>query len=428
MNQQSAQLSKGNDLRQRRDAALDACVTGLDHFKPQVEADRETLDGLGYTAIKDEALNQKGEYGTVPEIIMDKLQQHAPDKLPLWRRMRGAAFHGASESELDHLEESLMVAMRNDAVVLKHIKAIELRTGEVQGLELDEIGQRLMNSILSYFIQRTDLSHPDQLQEKRRQIVTEIGKTIGASFPGWQESAERKELLELLDATTAPIPQLDLRTMRSRVLQALALLILRGYDIVRFRSALRDADVSDPTLPYGLWGAAFGLANLPKTITGRVFEVPGYDIEHDLLVPVDRVVSGRKAESITIVADPEPKCFAPPADEPEVTFPAVKGFIPGRTERPQPSDSEPEGGSKHKNLEDKSAAKGSKTRKGAKSDVKLPSSKTGVPDPAPVEVDFSVEPMPSIAAKKVVKKSGKKADKGSGKDDKGQLSLLKGDT
>lgn len=420
MYHQSARSSKGNDLRQRRDAALDACIKGLDYFNPQTKADRETLDGLGYAAIKDETLDLKGELGTMREIIMDRLQQRAPDKVPLWRRVTGVAVQGASESGWDHLEESLMVALRNDADALRRIKAIVLRKGDVQGLELDEIGQRLMNSILSYFIQRKDLSHPDQLQEQRRQIVTEIGKTIGASFPDWQGSAERKELLELLEATTAPIPKLDLRTMRSPVLQALALLILRGNDIVRFRDALRDADVSDPTLPYGLWGAAFGLANLPKTITARIFEAPGYDIEHDLLMPMDRVVNGGKAASVTIVAEPEPPRFAPPADEPVVTSQSDKSSLSDRAERPEPSSTEPEGGSRLQDNEDKSAAKGSKTRKGTKAATKVPSSKKGVPDQGPVVVDLTIGPKP----KKTTAKRGKRKDKG----DEGQLSLTDGDT
>lgn len=420
MNQQSARSSKSNDLRQRRDAALDACILGLDHFKPQAEADRETLDDLGYHAIKDETLALKGELGTVREIIMDRLQQRAPDKVPLWRRVTGAAVQGASETGLDQLEESLMVAMRNDADALRRIKAIVLGKDDVQGLDLDEIGQRLMNSILSYFIQRKDISHPDQLQEQRRQIVTEIGKTIAASFPDWQGSAERKELLELLEATTAPIPKLDLRTMRSPVLQALALLILRGNDIVRFRDALRDADVSDPTLPYGLWGAAFGLANLPKTITTRIFDAPDYDIEHDLLMPVDRAVNDGKAASVTIVAEPERQRFAPPADEPTVTTPPDKSTSSDRAERPGPSTTESEGVGRSKDHEDKTAVKGSKTRKGTKAAEKVPSSKKGVPDQDPVVVELPIEYEP----RKTTTKGGKKK----GKSDEGQLSLTDGDT
>ncbi len=417
---QSSRLPKGNDWSQRRDAALDACIQGLDHFKPRADADRETLDGLGYAAIKDEVLDLKGELGTLREIVMDRLQQRASDKVPLWRRVREAAVQGASVSGLDHLEESLMVAMRNDADAMRGIKAIVLRKGDVQGLELEEIGQRLMNSILSYFIQRTDLSHPDQLQEQRRQVVTEIGKSMGTSFPDWHGSAERKELLELLEATTAPIPKLDLRTMRSPVLQALALLILRGNDIVRFRDALRDADVNDPTLPYGLWGAAFGLANLPKTITARIFEAPGYDIEHDLFVPVDCVVNGGKAASVTIVAEPDPQRFTPPADESVVTSQPDISSLSDRAERPEPSITEPESGSSPKDDEGKPALKGSNTRKGTKAAAKVHSSKKGVPDQDPVVVDLSIEPK----SKKTTARRGKGKDKG----DEGLLFPAIGDT
>jgi hypothetical protein len=103
--------------------------------------------------------------------------------------------------------------------------------------------------------------------------------------------------------------------MRSPVMQALALLILRGHDIVRFRDAVRDADVDQPALAFSLWGAAFGLANLPKTVTAPYLESPEFALESDYVAPMLEALGGYSkpyripgqttGTGISAVADPE---------------------------------------------------------------------------------------------------------------------------
>jgi hypothetical protein len=310
------------------------------------------------------------------------------------------ASSSGSAQELVAVERTLVGTIRKPDEILANIRAVGLDQGEAgfssRGDALEGSDRLLMNEILNAFIQRTDLSHPEQMQEQRRHVVTEIGRTLGRTFSDWAKSPERKELLEILEATTAPIPKIEIRTMRNPVLQALALLILRGQDVARFRDALEDADVDDPVIPFGLWGAAFGLANLPKTLTADVLEQPGYSITKDLMEPVEAMAGAIAYADHGTAEDPRPSVFAEPLpaegsarpapEEPETSGSAIATSEQKAAEQPEEARAEVP--------QTKKSPKAKSTRSKTKKSKEEPATK--LPEEGPVEIELSVKREPAM--------------------------------
>ncbi|MBN1971234.1 MAG: topoisomerase DNA-binding C4 zinc finger domain-containing protein [Candidatus Delongbacteria bacterium] len=85
----------------------------------------------------------------------------------------------------------------------------------------------------------------------------------------WTKSPERAYINSLLDNIESYQP-FDLKSHSSEVLQSFTAFIMKGEDLEKLKDFLINNNIQDFRISFGLWGATFGFASLPKTISNNI--------------------------------------------------------------------------------------------------------------------------------------------------------------
>lgn len=85
----------------------------------------------------------------------------------------------------------------------------------------------------------------------------------------WTKSPERIYINSLLDNIESYQP-FDIRSHTSEVLQSFSAFIMKGEDLEKLKDFLIVNNIQDFRISFGLWGATFGFATLPKTISNNI--------------------------------------------------------------------------------------------------------------------------------------------------------------
>lgn len=84
----------------------------------------------------------------------------------------------------------------------------------------------------------------------------------------WVKSPERTYINSLLDNIESYQP-FDIKSHPSEVLQSFTAFIMKGEDLEKLKDFLINNNIQDFRMSFGLWGATFGFASIPKTISNN---------------------------------------------------------------------------------------------------------------------------------------------------------------
>lgn len=128
-----------------------------------------------------------------------------------------------------------------------------------------QIFQIIINELIGYPIEGVE-----HFIESRSDIALQIGKILKDYNDSWIESNERSYINALLDNIESYTP-FDLLSHSSLLFQSLAAFFLKGDDSDKLTEYLFKNGIGDHRIALGFWGATFGFAALPKTLSSKIF-------------------------------------------------------------------------------------------------------------------------------------------------------------
>nr|WP_315175956.1 hypothetical protein [uncultured Flavobacterium sp.] len=121
--------------------------------------------------------------------------------------------------------------------------------------------------IINELLCRTELSSSDEIAQSRLDIITQVGKAIVVSNVELKDSAEIKYLRKLYESLKTIGIGFKINESENLSLQAFACFLNRYSDNEKLLDFMVKNGVSNNGLVYGIWGTAYGYANLSKIIT-----------------------------------------------------------------------------------------------------------------------------------------------------------------
>lgn len=121
--------------------------------------------------------------------------------------------------------------------------------------------------IINELLSRTELSSSDEIAQSRLDIITQVGKAIVDSNVELKDSAEIKYLRKLYESLKTVGIGFKINENENLALQAFASFLNRYSDNEKLLDFMVKNRVSNNGLVYGIWGAAYGYANMSKIIT-----------------------------------------------------------------------------------------------------------------------------------------------------------------
>jgi ssDNA-binding Zn-finger/Zn-ribbon topoisomerase 1 len=95
----------------------------------------------------------------------------------------------------------------------------------------------------------------------------------------WTKCPERAYINSLLDNIESYQP-FDIKSHQGEVLQSFSAFILKGDDLEKLKDSLINNNISDFRIGFGLWGATFGFASIPRTITNNFLTTESVYLRH----------------------------------------------------------------------------------------------------------------------------------------------------
>ncbi len=127
--------------------------------------------------------------------------------------------------------------------------------------------------ILIFFTRLRFLTTTDDLFSNRKDIIKGLGKELSAKivkFKGDNPSPEYYYLLDLLKSFDSLRSSFDPLKTDYVVFQSLAVLFTSGRDLQKYLDGISKINIDSLTTPLAIWGAVYGYASLPKTLTEKV--------------------------------------------------------------------------------------------------------------------------------------------------------------
>lgn len=124
--------------------------------------------------------------------------------------------------------------------------------------------------IINELLSRTELSSTDEMAQSRLDIITQVGKSIVDSDAKLKDSAELNYLRKLYESLKTIGVGFKINENENLALQAFASFLNRYSDNEKLLDFMVKNGVSNNGLVYGIWGSAYGYANLSKIITGHL--------------------------------------------------------------------------------------------------------------------------------------------------------------
>jgi len=176
-----------------------------------------------------------------------------------------------AEGALSKHEESLR--MKNERLNIEQAFAISnLRLTSIFDNKLkgkSEFYQSIINALIDLSIENVE--HFKSLKADITRIFGKILKEFveDVQKKDWTKSPERAYINSLLDNIESYQP-FDIKSHPSEVLQSFTAFIMKGEDLEKLKDFLINNNIQDFRISFGLWGATFGFASLPKTISNNI--------------------------------------------------------------------------------------------------------------------------------------------------------------
>lgn len=135
---------------------------------------------------------------------------------------------------------------------------------------LSLLEDELLKSTLLYFIEIDKIDNVEQFFINRKDILIDLAKHFKINIKGFDESEERRYLLELLKSFDSLRSGFKISSTNNNVLKSLAILFTSGRDFLKFVENNEKEGVENSIIYYSLWGSIYGAAILPKTTTETI--------------------------------------------------------------------------------------------------------------------------------------------------------------
>lgn len=176
-----------------------------------------------------------------------------------------------AEDALSKYEESLRI--KNERLNIEHAFAISnLRLTSIFDNKLkgkSEFYQSIINALIDLPIENVE-----HFKSLKADITRTFGKILkefveDVQKKDWTKSPERTYINSLLDNIESYHP-FDIKSHPSEVLQSFTAFIMKGEDLEKLKDFLINNNIQDFRISFGLWGATFGFASIPKTISNNI--------------------------------------------------------------------------------------------------------------------------------------------------------------
>ena len=159
------------------------------------------------------------------------------------------------------------------ALSLEAMPKVTLNGGRTSISIPREVGEaHLLELTLRFFISKDGLSHPDEFFATRQELLIAYGQFLRENVEGWEESDSRKYIGCLLASFKSLKSDFDVISSKSEVMRSLGILFTVGRDLSLFLDAILTAGIEQRGVPIAIWGATYGAATMPKTLTNCILD------------------------------------------------------------------------------------------------------------------------------------------------------------
>lgn len=135
---------------------------------------------------------------------------------------------------------------------------------------LTNIESKYLVESLYFFVGNDDVTDLETFFTNRKSILIDLAKHFKATIENFDDSKERKYLIELLNSFDSLRGGFNTAGTNNEVLKSLAILFTSGRDLLRFIENNEREEIQNSLIYYALWGSIYGAATLPKTLTEAV--------------------------------------------------------------------------------------------------------------------------------------------------------------
>lgn len=132
---------------------------------------------------------------------------------------------------------------------------------------LNNTENEYLKQIISFFIQVDKIQDIDYFFINRKEILIELANYFKSNIEGFDTSRERDYLIELLKSFDSLRGGFQIGAIKNEVLKSIAILFTSGRDLLRFIENNEREEITNSLIYYSIWGAIYGVAILPKTLT-----------------------------------------------------------------------------------------------------------------------------------------------------------------
>lgn len=124
-----------------------------------------------------------------------------------------------------------------------------------------------LEQAIMFFLFETRVTTADDFFQHRDEILIGLAKYFRKEISSFIESNERDYLLVLLNSFQNPALAFDVRKINNDVVRSIAILFISGRDLLKYIEVNEKFNIIHSGIYLSLWGAIYGAASIPKTIT-----------------------------------------------------------------------------------------------------------------------------------------------------------------
>ena len=176
-----------------------------------------------------------------------------------------------AEDALSKYEETLRIKNERlnieQAFAISNLRLTSIFDNKLKGKS--EFYQSIINALIDLPIENVE-----HFKSLKADITRTFGKILKefveeVQKKDWTKSPERTYINSLLDNIESYHP-FDIKSHPSEVLQSFSAFIMKGEDLEKLKDFLINNNIQDFRISFGLWGATFGFASIPKTISNNI--------------------------------------------------------------------------------------------------------------------------------------------------------------
>lgn len=270
---------------------LDDIKKEFEHIQPIESSIKKHLNGENTENIL--SILRNIYYETIPlyDLLLDGLQSSKIENIPLQLKTenvkRALNFRVNKNYPNRYIERvtdeiqglqtdienliSINISTALDPNVLSaDISPTEIYFNACDGYNHDE--KIYLQAILKYLIEEDTFATIDDLHSDRQRYLGVLGVHIRDSIEDFESSDVAKYLRSLLKSFKDLTSSFDVDQTHLDSIKSVTILFTKGRDFLQYRDAVETSSIKKKEISYAIWGAAFGYAGLPKTMTSHLFE------------------------------------------------------------------------------------------------------------------------------------------------------------